>query len=193
MEKNRLFNCRVCGANEYTSRENVEGILVYECKGCSVNFSDRSAFSVPPVKFKIIGENGREPEKNKKFDAGHDLFAAHGAMIAPGQTVMIKTNIAIELPPIYEAQIRARSGLAKKFGIQIANGPGTIDFGYRNNVGILLHNSSKNDFQVNVGDRIAQIVVKSSPQVIFEEVDELSETDRGLTGFGDSGINESLK
>jgi dUTP pyrophosphatase len=100
---------------------------------------------------------------------------------------MVKTDIAIELPPVYEAQVRARSGLAKKYGIQVANSPGTIDNGYRNGIGVLLFNSSPHDFKVEVGDRIAQLTIGQAIQAELEEVDSLSETDRGLTGFGDSG------
>jgi dUTP pyrophosphatase len=94
---------------------------------------------------------------------------------------------------IFEAQIRARSGLAKKKGIQIANGPGTIDCGYRNQIGILLYNSSNENFVVEIGDRIAQLVPKPAPQLEIELVEELSETDRGLTGFGDSGVSGSIR
>ena len=183
------FNCRVCGGNDYTRHGSFN---TYFCNSCSVTFLNPEEFSIPSVKFKVIGENGRAPQKNKELDAGHDLFAAERVVIFPGSTEMVKTNIAIELPPVYEAQVRARSGLAKKKGIQIANGPGTIDWGYRNNVGVLLYNSSNDKFVVEIGDRIAQLVVKHSPQVVFEEVEELSETDRGLTGFGDSGVSEAL-
>lgn len=185
------FNCRVCGAAEYHTEDTIPE--TFSCAGCSAIFSDPLAFSLPNIKCKFIGPNAKLPEKNKEFDSGYDLFAAEQVTIEPGQTVMVKTNIAIELPPIFEAQVRARSGLAKKHGIQIANGPGTIDFGYRNNVGILLYNSSDLHFGVLVGDRIAQLVPKPAPQPGIELVDELSETDRGLTGFGDSGISGSIK
>ena len=184
------FNCRVCGGNGYTRNDQLKHFF---CNSCGVIFNSVEDFSIPPVKFKVIGTNGRAPEKNKHLDAGHDLFSAEAVEIDPGQTVMVKTNIAIELPPVYEAQVRARSGLAKKKGIQIANGPGTIDCGYRNQVGILLYNSSEDFFKVEIGDRIAQLVVKHTPQVVYEEVEELSDTDRGLTGFGDSGVSGSLE
>ena len=184
------FNCRLCGGNDYTKHGAEDG---YFCNSCGVRFINPADFSIQPVKFKVIGENGRKPEKNKELDAGHDIFAAERVVIHPGDTEMVKTNIAIELPPVYEAQVRARSGLAKKHGVQVANGPGTIDWGYRNQVGVLLYNSKSEKFVVEIGDRIAQLVIKHSPQVVFEEVEELSETDRGLTGFGDSGISGTLE
>ena len=189
-QKMAEFNCRVCGAgNYYTDMDND----AFSCAGCSAIFKDPKTFSVPDIKVMIIGDNGKLPEKNKDFDSGYDLFSAEAHNLAPGETHMYKTNIAIELPPIYEAQVRARSGLAKKHGIQIANGPGTIDFGYRNNVGILLYNSGSNYYDVKIGDRIAQLVPKHAPQPGITQVDKLSETDRGLTGFGDSGVSGSIK
>lgn len=190
MGENTIFNCRVCGCSEYSKHELQS---YFFCINCGVTFVDVEKFSIPPIKFKVIGDNGREPEKNKQYDSGHDLFSAERKVIFPGSTEMIKTNIAIELPKVYEAQVRARSGLAKKNGIQIANGPGTVDCGYRNNVGVLLYNSGNEKFVVEIGDRIAQLVIKQAPQVIFKQVKELSETERGLTGFGDSGVNGSLK
>jgi dUTP pyrophosphatase len=185
------FNCRVCGANQYHIEDSIPE--TFSCAGCSSLFRSPAAFSVLPIKVMFIGENAKIPEKNKEFDSGFDLFSAESYNLAPGETHMFKTNIAIELPPVYEAQVRARSGLAKKHGIQIANGPGTIDYGYRNNIGILLYNSGTNSFKVEIGDRIAQLVPKSAPQLDIELVTELSETDRGLTGFGDSGIKGSIK
>lgn len=192
MENNIKFNCRICGATDYYIDEDTNP-ETYTCAGCSAMFKDPLTFSVLPIKVMFIGENAKLPEKNKDFDSGFDLFSAEAYSVEPGETHMFKTNIAIELPPVYEAQVRARSGLAKKHGIQIANGPGTIDYGYRNNVGILLYNSGKNPFKVEIGDRIAQLVPKSVPQPDIELVTELSETDRGLAGFGDSGIKGSIK
>jgi dUTP pyrophosphatase len=184
------FNCRVCGGNDYEKHGSEDG---YFCQICGVKFLNPELFTIPTVKCKIIGVNGKLPEKNKHLDSGYDLFSAEQVTIEPGETVMVKTNIAIDPPLVYEAQVRARSGLAKKYGIQIANGPGTIDWGYRNNVGILLYNSSKEHFGVLVGDRIAQLVFKHAPQINIELAEELSDSDRGLTGFGDSGISGSIK
>jgi dUTP pyrophosphatase len=184
----KKFNCRLCGGNSFSKRgENCV------CDQCSVVFIDPISFTIPSIKCKFIGENAKLPEKNKELDSGYDLFSAERKVIFPGSTEMIKTNIAIELPMIFEAQIRARSGLAKKKGIQIANGPGTIDCGYRNQIGILLYNSSNENFVVEIGDRIAQLVPKPAPQLEIELVEELSETDRGLTGFGDSGVSGSIR
>lgn len=191
MEENQQFVCRVCSSNSFAPSKVIPGAFI--CGGCGAIFESPAKFSVPNIMVKIIGENGKLPEKNKQFDSGYDLFSAEEGIVEPGQTKMFKTNIAIEMPLIYEAQIRARSGLAKKHGVQIANSPGTVDFGYRNNVGILLYNSSEENFRVKIGDRIAQLVPKPAPQPGIKLVKELSDTDRGLTGFGDSGINGSIK
>lgn len=183
------FMCRVCYGPNY--ERNVDGS--YYCETCGVRFIKPDLFSLPNIKCQFIGPNAKLPEKNKELDSGYDLFAAEEADIEPGTTVMVKTNIAIELPPVFEAQVRARSGLAKKKGIQVANSPGTIDNGYRNNVGILLYNSSDDWFKVEIGDRIAQLVPGPAAQPGIEQVQELSDSDRGLTGFGDSGVSGSIK
>jgi len=187
---NRIFSCRICGSKGFQPINIGESISfeIYCCSGCGVFFRNPSEFNIPQIKFKRLSLHAMKPEKNKENDSGFDLFAAYEYLIEAGKTMMVKTDIAIELPPIYEAQVRPRSGLAKKYGIQVANSPGTIDNGYRNTIGVLLYNSSNYEFHVEPGDRIAQLVVKSSPQVEFVEVNELSESDRGLTGFGDSGV-----
>lgn len=187
------FTCRVCGSTEYERVIDQNDDDLYWCKGCSVNFMIPDQFSVPKLKWTRLDMGAIEPEKNKELDAGYDLFAAYPYVVEPGKTVMVKTEIAIELPPVYEAQVRARSGLAKKKGIQVANSPGTIDNGYRNGIGVLLYNSSDVPFEVEQGDRVAQLIVAQSVQIDLEEVNELSETDRGLSGFGDSGIKGKIK
>lgn len=100
---------------------------------------------------------------------------------------LIPTGLYIELPPGYEAQIRPRSGLAYKHGISIVNSPGTIDADYRGEIKVLLVNLSDTDFEINTGDRIAQMVVARHEQVIWQEVDTLNETTRGTGGYGHTG------
>lgn len=121
-------------------------------------------------------------------DAGMDLFSNCEVTIAPGETKLIKTGIAIELPVGYEAQVRPRSGLALKNSITVLNTPGTIDSGYRGEVGVILINHSKDDFIVEKGMKIAQMVITSYVSARLSEVDELSDTDRGIGGFGSTGL-----
>ncbi len=103
------------------------------------------------------------------------------------QRKLIPTGLFIELPVDFEAQIRPRSGLALKHGISILNSPGTIDADYRGELKILLINFSDTDFEINNGDRIAQMVISAHEKVIWEEVEILSETVRGAGGYGHTG------
>lgn len=103
------------------------------------------------------------------------------------QRKLIPTGLFIELPVGFEAQIRPRSGLALKHGISILNSPGTIDADYRGELKILLINFSDTDFEINNGDRIAQMVISAHEKVIWEEVEILSETVRGAGGYGHTG------
>ncbi|MDJ0569037.1 MAG: dUTP diphosphatase [Pleurocapsa sp. MO_192.B19] len=120
-------------------------------------------------------------------DAGLDLFAIEEQEILPGETKLINTGIAIALPPNTEAQIRPRSGLALKHSITVLNSPGTIDAGYRGEIGILLINHGKIAFQVIPGMKIAQMVIASIVQAKIVSVDELNDTSRGIDGFGSTG------
>lgn len=127
------------------------------------------------------------PSKATVGSAGYDLYAAEDMWVHPCSTALIKTDIALELPEGYEAQIRSRSGLAKR-GITVANSPGTIDADYRGPIGVLIHNSTAASFIISKGDRIAQMVIQRVPEAALVEVTELSNTDRGTGGFGSSGV-----
>lgn len=129
------------------------------------------------------------PKYETKGSVGMDVRAAEGATILPGEVKMIKTGLYIELPQGYEMQIRARSGLAFKHGIQLANGIGTVDEDYKGECNVLLYNSSKVVFKVYKTDRIAQFVLSVKPKVVWEEVEILEETVRGEGGFGHTGKN----
>ena len=120
-------------------------------------------------------------------DAGLDLFSIEEKVLKPGDSTLIKTGIKIELPEQTEAQIRPRSGLALKKGITVLNTPGTIDEGYRGEIGIILINHGKEDFLVEKHMKIAQMVVKPVWYVNVEEVKELSNTERAEGGFGSTG------
>ena len=121
--------------------------------------------------------------------AGADLRAAvnEEVVIEAGKSALIKTGLAMALPDNYEAQIRPRSGLALKHGITVLNTPGTIDADYRGEIGVILINHGPESFTVQRGDRIAQMIIAPFVQADFQQVSELSETERGAGGFGSSG------
>lgn len=121
--------------------------------------------------------------------AGMDLCAAvaEPRVLAPGERGIIASGFAIAVPEGYEAQVRPRSGLARDFGIDVANSPGTIDADYRGEVQVILVNNGTEPFTINRGDRIAQLVVAPVSRVAWQETDTLTETVRGFGGFGHTG------
>ncbi|WP_013321152.1 dUTP diphosphatase [Gloeothece verrucosa] len=121
-------------------------------------------------------------------DSGLDLTSIKDLEIPSGESQLVPTGIAIELPPNTEAQIRPRSGLALKHQITVLNTPGTIDEGYRGEIGVILINHGKNPFKVTRGMKIAQMVIAPVIRVEVEEVEYLSETSRGSGGFGSTGL-----
>jgi len=139
------------------------------------------------LKVKKLNPAAILPSYAREGDAGLDLFAVKGMAIEPGKSALVPTGIAIELPPGTEAQVRPRSGLALKHGISVLNTPGTVDEGYRGEVGVILINHGPNAFAVEQGMKIAQMVVSPRIQVRVEEVPELSSTERGSGGFGSTG------
>lgn len=107
-------------------------------------------------------------------------------VISPGETVMLQTGLRIELLPGWEMQVRSRSGMAKH-GLVVANSPGTIDSGYRGPCNVLLHNNTGAYRVIKPGTRVAQLVLKRAPQADFQRVEELSDSERGVGGFGSTG------
>ena len=120
-------------------------------------------------------------------DAGLDLHACEDVAIDPGVACLVSTGVAIELPEATEAQVRPRSGLALKHSVTVLNTPGTIDEGYRGEVGVVLINHGATTFHVTRGMRIAQLVVQKRWTVEVVEVDGLTDTTRGTGGFGSTG------
>jgi dUTP pyrophosphatase len=122
--------------------------------------------------------------------AGMDLRAniATAITLKPLERAIIKTGLFIALPIGFEAQVRPRSGLAAKKGITVLNSPGTIDADYRGEIGVILVNLSNEDFVINDGERIAQLVIAKHERVNWTEVEVLSETERGSGGFGSTGV-----
>ena len=119
-------------------------------------------------------------------DAGMDLHAVETVTFAPGETKLVPTGLAIELPAGYEAQIRPRSGLALKYSITLPNSPATIDPGYRGEIRVIVQNLGRETFTVEPGERIAQMIVARYESVEWEEGD-LADSLRGEAGFGSSG------
>ena len=140
------------------------------------------------LKIKKIHPEAIIPQYAHPGDAGLDLFSVEEQIIPPGETRLIKTGISIELPSGTEGQVRPRSGLALKNQITVLNTPGTVDEGYRGEVGVILINHGKNPFEVVKGMKIAQLVIKPVLRVDVEEVEELSNTKRGSGGFGSTGV-----
>ena len=144
------------------------------------------------MELKIIklNESAIIPRYAHPGDAGLDLFAIEEQLIPPGETQLVKTGIAIALPPETEAQIRPRSGLALKHSVTVLNSPGTIDAGYRGEIGIILINHGKKAFQIIPRMKIAQMVVASIIPAKVIVVDRLNHSYRGKQGFGSTGIVE---
>ena len=128
------------------------------------------------------------PKYEHPHDAGLDLISIEELELPAGESKFIHTGISIELPPGTEAQIRPRSGLALKHQITVLNTPGTIDEGYRGEIGVILINHGKKPFKISKGMKIAQMVIAPVIRVEIEEVDNLSDTSRGTGGFGSTGI-----
>ena len=131
------------------------------------------------------------PEYATAFSAGMDLRANLNGytVLQPGERKLIPTGLFIALPQGFEAQIRPRSGLAVKHGVTVLNSPGTIDADYRGEIKVVLINHGKENFIINDGDRICQMVIQRVEQVSWNEVHELDATDRGEGGFGHSGVS----
>ncbi|AOZ99084.1 dUTP diphosphatase [Flavobacterium commune] len=122
--------------------------------------------------------------------AGMDLRAnlTESIMLQPLERTIVKTGLFIELPIGYEAQVRPRSGLAFKNGITVLNSPGTVDADYRGEIGVILVNLSNQAFEIQNGERIAQLIIAKHERAEWEEVIELTETSRGAGGFGSTGV-----
>jgi dUTP pyrophosphatase len=143
------------------------------------------------MKIRIINKSSHALPAYETFaSAGMDLRAniSEQAILKPMERKLIPTGLFMELPLGFEAQIRPRSGLALKHGITVLNTPGTIDADYRGEIKILLINFSDVDFEINNGDRIAQMIVAKHEQIAWEAVETLSETLRGAGGYGHTGL-----
>jgi dUTP pyrophosphatase len=143
------------------------------------------------MQIKIINKSNHDlPHYETSASAGMDLRAnlSESRTLKPLERSIVGTGLFIELPVGIEAQVRPRSGLAAKKGITVLNAPGTIDADYRGEIGVILVNLSNEDFVINNGERIAQLVIAKHERAEWAEVELLSDTDRGEGGFGSTGI-----
>lgn len=142
------------------------------------------------MKVRIVNKSKHDlPSYSTVFSAGMDLRADldKPRMLKPGERSLVPTGLFVELPRGYEAQIRPRSGLAIKKGVTVLNTPGTIDSDYRGEIGIILINLSDEDFIINNGERICQMIIARHETIEWEETDLLNDTARGKGGFGHTG------
>ena len=143
------------------------------------------------MQIKIINKSQHElPNYETIASAGMDVRAniSESIVLKPLERTIVKTGLFIELPIGYEAQVRPRSGLAAKKGVTVLNAPGTIDADYRGEIGVILVNLSNENFTIENGERIAQIVIAKHERAEWIQVEELSETTRGEGGFGSTGV-----
>lgn len=140
------------------------------------------------LSFKRVHSDAVLPAYAHPSDAGMDIRSVDALTIPVGKRALVHTGLIVNLPLGFEAQVRPRSGLALKSGVTVLNTPGTIDAGYRGEIGVILINLGDADFEVKVGDRIAQIVIAPVTQPTIVEATEIDETDRGAGGFGSTGI-----
>ncbi len=142
------------------------------------------------MEIKIVNKSNHPlPHYGTEASAGVDLRAniSESITLKPLERTLVKTGLFIELPVGYEAQVRPRSGLAYKNGITVLNTPGTIDADYRGEIGVILVNLSNENFTIENGERVAQMVIAKHEQAKWELVEELSDTERGSGGFGSTG------
>ncbi len=135
----------------------------------------------------IIAQDGFEPIYAKPGDAGCDLRSTQKLVISAGERMLVPTGVKIAMPDGYVGLVHPRSGLAAKHGITVLNSPGTVDAGYRGEIMVTLLNASSEDFAIEIGDRIAQLLFQKVERARFVAVGELPESSRGESGFGSSG------
>ena len=145
----------------------------------------------PCIQIKKLRKDAVLPRYMTELAAGMDICALvdEEMLLKPGERCLVSTGLAFSIPAGFEIQVRPRSGLAIKHGIALVNSPGTIDADYRGEVRIIMINHGDDEFVIQSGDRIAQLVVAPVCQAVLEEVDELDDTARGAGGFGHTGKN----
>lgn len=143
------------------------------------------------IEIPIVGDHTQLPVYAQPGDAGADLRSTEALVLASGERALVSTGVRIALPEGYVAFVVPRSGLAVKHGISVVNAPGTIDAGYRGELKVSLINlDPRESFEIQPGDRIAQLIVMPVSRAVFLPVDELPESTRGHGGFGSTGIRD---
>jgi dUTP pyrophosphatase len=140
------------------------------------------------VKFRKTDPAAKLPSYAHPGDAGMDLCCLEAFSLAPGERRLVHTGLVMELPDGFEAQVRPRSGLALKHGVTVLNSPGTIDSGYRGEVGVILVNLGSEVFSAEGGSKIAQMVIAECVRAEIAETDSVDATERGVGGFGSTGL-----
>jgi len=140
------------------------------------------------IEFTRLRDEAQAPRYATLGDAGADITTTDYFALLPGQQIVVGTGIAIAVPEGYAAFVHPRSGLAARYGISVTNAPGTIDSGYRGEIKAILINHGDDVVEFEPGDRIAQLVVQRYEHVEWTEVDSLDETERGIGGFGSTGV-----
>ena len=174
--------------DDETKAEISNTIRMIEQMGDFVDLNNRGVAKLP-IKF-INNSDNPNPEYAKVGDSGFDLRCTEGGTLKPLERMLVPTGLYFELPDGYELQVRPRSGLAAKHGITVLNTPGTVDTGYRGEIKVILVNLSNETFTFEKGERVAQAVIASRVSSDFGElieVTEISESERGIGGFGSTG------
>lgn len=141
------------------------------------------------VEFRKLRPNAIIPIYAHPGDSGMDLFSCDSCHLKPGERRLFPVGLQVGIQEGYEMQIRSRSGLALRSGISVLNSPGTVDSGYRGELGVILINHSPNEYFIQEGDKIAQAVISQVERAVLKEVNELSQTSRGEGGFGSTGLS----
>ena len=144
-----------------------------------------SSTLLEPLKVKILSEHALPPKVATPGDAGYDLYSAHDSVIPSNGKGLVKTDIAVAIPEGWYGRIAPRSSLAWKHHVDV--GAGVVDSSYRGNIGVVLFNHSKQDLNISIGDRIAQLIIERCRVTPIEIVSELPESQRGSGGFGSTG------
>ena len=139
------------------------------------------------VTFRRLNQAASIPKAAHPGDAGFDIAASEPVDLMPGERALVHTGLAMAIPEGYAGLVIPRSGLAIRHGISVVNGPGLYDSGDRGEMRVILINHGSEPLHIEVGDRIAQLVIVAIPEVRFEEVEELSDSERGVSGFGSTG------
>jgi len=143
---------------------------------------------VIPIKIKKLHPNAIMPHYAHEGDAGMDVYSTKDVILLPSQRRLIPTGLSFQIPKGFEIQIRPKSGLALKHGLTIVNTPGTLDSGYRGELGIILLNTGEAPYEIKKAEKVAQIILARYEEAEIQEVHELGDSSRGISGYGSTGL-----